>query len=200
MKNACAWPNQTFLSPSYVTSMMLCLQCVASMGWVAWGGGEVGQAGWGVWAPHHTQFIHYNGQGRLGEIYSPYLPSPSIYNSRFQGYAPELFFNQKTRMWIKKKNRPISTVFFIGLSAFELVKLSRHKSRGYANNRVESLEYVENCMPSSTSGYQSIYYRIFRVYRKLHAEFYFRLPKYIHRCNAIRFIYLSNFSVQKQIF
>ena len=31
-------------------------------------------------------------------------------------------------MWIKKKNRPISTVFFIGLSAFELVKLSEHKS------------------------------------------------------------------------
>ena len=133
MKNACAWPNQTFLSPSYVTSMMLCLQCVASMGWVAWGGGEVGQAGWGVWAPHHSQFIHYNGQGRLGEIYSPYLPSPSIYNSRFQGYAPELFFNQKTRMWIKKKNRPISTVLFIGLSAFELVKLSEQKVRGSAN-------------------------------------------------------------------
>ena len=30
-------------------------------------------------------------------------------------------------MWIKKKNRPISTVFSIGLSAFELVKLSGHR-------------------------------------------------------------------------
>ena len=31
-------------------------------------------------------------------------------------------------MWIKKKNRPISPVLFIGLSAFKLVKLSEHKS------------------------------------------------------------------------
>ena len=64
---------------------------------LAVGGGEESWAGRvGVWA-HTTRPVHRPlWGGRLGEIYSLYLPLPLyIYNSRFQGYAPELFFNQK---------------------------------------------------------------------------------------------------------
>ena len=62
------------------------------------GGGGVGQTGWGVPTPHQAQFIDNSVGGRLGEIHSLYLPLPLyIYNSRFQGYAPELYLNQKNQ-------------------------------------------------------------------------------------------------------